>query len=227
MAVDGPRYLRRPQPRGSAGDPRALPHPDAHAHEVPGEGAMRFAYADPPYLGCSVKLYGDHPDAATYDSVEGHAALIEKLVTEYPDGWALSASSSSLQMILGLCPSDIRVLAWVKPFASFKPGVGVAYAWEPIIVLGGRRLSRDKETVRDWISKNITLKRGFTGAKPSAVVFWLLAVLNVQPGDEFDDLFPGSGAVTAALDGWRASHTGESYGELFAERHRNHRRREL
>jgi len=178
---------------------------------------MRFAYADPPYLGCSVKLYGDHPDAATYDSVEGHAALIEKLVTEYPDGWALSASSSSLQTILGLCPSDIRVLAWVKPFASFKPGVGVAYAWEPIIVRGGRRRSRDQETVRDWIAKNITLKRGFTGAKPSAVVFWLLEVLNVQPGDEVDDLFPGSGAVTAALDGWRASQTGESYGELFAE----------
>ncbi len=29
---------------------------------------MRFAYADPPYLGMGKKLYGDHPEHAVYDT---------------------------------------------------------------------------------------------------------------------------------------------------------------
>jgi hypothetical protein len=179
---------------------------------------MRFAYADPPYLGCAVRLYGDHPEAAVYDTVEGHKALIDRMCAEYPDGWALSLSSTSLRTLLPLCPEDVRIMPWVKPFASFKPGVGVAYAWEPLIVRGGRRRTREQDTVRDWIAENITLRRGFTGAKPAAVIFWLLEVLNVQPGDTVDDLFPGSGAVTRALDAWRAAQTGEGFGSLFEAR---------
>jgi len=164
---------------------------------------MRFAYADPPYLGLSVKFYGDmHPDAALYDTLEGHAALINRLSDEFSDGWAMSLHSPALRQILPLCPDDCRVMAWVKPFASFKPGVGVAYAWEPVIVRGGRRRTREQSTVRDWCAVNITLQRGFTGAKPVGFVHWLLEVLNVEPGDEIVDIFPGSGAVTAALGGW-------------------------
>lgn len=162
---------------------------------------MRFAYADPPYLGCAVKLYRHlHGAAAEYDSVTGHGDLIARLVAEFSDGWAMSVNTPSLKDILPLCPRECRVMSWVKPFASFKPGVGVAYAWEPIIVCGGRRRTKDQPTVRDWIAENITLKRGFTGAKPRKVVLWLMEVLNVQPGDEVVDLFPGSGAVQAALD---------------------------
>lgn len=176
---------------------------------------MRFAYADPPYLGLAAKFYGDlHPDAAAYDKPEAHQALIDRLCREY-DGWAMSLHSPSLRTILPMCPPDVRVMSWVKPFASFKPGVGVAYAWEPIIVRGGRRRTRDQETVRDWIAENITLRRGFTGAKPAAVIYWLIEVWNARHGDEIDDLFPGSGAVTAALAGWRAAQTGECDGALF------------
>lgn len=179
---------------------------------------MRFAYADPPYLGLAAKFYGHlHVDAADYDKPEAHQALIDRMCAEY-DGWAMSLHSPSLRQILPMCPPDVRVMSWVKPFASFKPGVGVAYAWEPIIVRGGRRRTKAQRTVRDWIAENITLKRGFTGAKPAAVIYWLLEVWNVQPSDVIDDLFPGSGAVTAALDGWRAAHNGENYGALFAER---------
>ncbi len=162
---------------------------------------MRFAYADPPYLGCGARLYGDrHKDAADCDDPEWHRALIARLVDEYPDGWALSLHEPSLRIILPMCPPDARTMPWVKPFASFKPGVGVAYAWEPVIVRGGRKRTRRQPTVRDWVAANITLRKGFPGAKPADFTFWLLDVLNVQPGDVVDDLFPGSGAVTRAIE---------------------------
>ena len=162
---------------------------------------MRFCYADPPYLGVAQKHYGALHDAAgDYDRPEVHAELIGRLIDEFPDGWALSCSSPSLAVMLALCPADVRVMAWVKPFASFKPGVGVAYAWEPVIVRGGRKRNREQDTVRDWVSANITLQRGFPGAKPRAFALWIMDVLNVQCGDELIDMFPGSGAMQAAFD---------------------------
>ena len=146
---------------------------------------MIFAYADPPYVGQAKRHYGE-------DEIN-HEALIKKLVIEYPDGWALSCSSPSLRMLLPLCPTNVRVMAWVKPFAIFKPGVGVAYAWEPVIVRGGRKRLRTQPTVRDWVSANITLKKGLVGAKPEAFCRWLLDVLNFDPQeDEIVDLFPGT-----------------------------------
>lgn len=177
---------------------------------------MKFAYADPPYLGTAVKHYGDmHPEASVYDTLDGHRTLIERLESDYPDGWALSLGTPSLKHILPLCPDRVRVMAWVKPFASFKPGVGVAYAWEPVIVCGGRPRERSQQTVRDWCAVNITLKRGFAGAKPVGFVHWLLEVLNAQPGDQVDDLFRGSGAVQAAIDGWIEAQTGNCQTALF------------
>lgn len=165
---------------------------------------MRFAYADPPYFGLAAKFYGHlHTDAADYDRIETHRDLVTRLCDEYRDGWAMSLHTPSLRHILPLCPETARTLAWVKPFASFKPGVGVAYAWEPVIVNGGRRRTKEQLTVRDWYATSITLKRGFTGAKPSSMIWWLLSVLNAEPADEIHDLFPGSGAVAVAIDQWR------------------------
>lgn len=170
-----------------------------------GSAPMRFAYADPPYLGQGVKHYGDrHADAADCDTIEWHAALVRRLCEEYPDGWAMSLSSPTLRQILALCPDDCRVMTWVKPFAAFKPGVGVAYAWEPVIVRGGRRRTREQATVRDWHAENITLKKGFPGAKPPGFTRWIVEVLNAAQTDEIHDLFPGSGAVQRELDNWRA-----------------------
>lgn len=163
----------------------------------------RFAYADPPYLGQGRKLYGKlHPDAADFDRPEAHRALIGRLVDEFPDGWALSASSPSLHTILPMCPPDVRVGAWVKPFASFKANVNPAYCWEPVIFTGGRKLGREVDTVRDYVSAPITLKRGTPGAKPDAFCVWLFNVLGMRPEDELVDLFPGSGAVTRAWQRW-------------------------
>jgi hypothetical protein len=177
---------------------------------------VRFALADPPYLGCGQKHYGAlHPDAADYDSIEAHAQLVARLCDEYPDGWALCLHTPSLKAMLNLCPDDVRVGAWVKPFAAFKVNVNPAYAWEPVIWRGGRKRTRQQDTTRDWLAESITMKRGLTGAKPRAFCMWVFDLLNVEPGDEVDDLFPGSGAVGHAI-AERLRHQPEPVG-LFAE----------
>lgn len=157
-----------------------------------------MAYADPPYPGQAKKHYGQFGGSEV-----DHRLLVARLELEYPDGWALSTSSTALRDVLALCPADARVMAWVKPFASFKPGVNPAYAWEPVIVRGGRPYGREAVTVRDWVAANITMQTGMPGAKPEAFCFWLFAALNLHPGDEFDDLYPGSGAVARAWEKWQ------------------------
>ena len=60
---------------------------------------MKFAYADPPYINQSKKHYKNHKD---YAGEVNHKELIDKLVQDYPDGWALSLSAVSLKEILNL-----------------------------------------------------------------------------------------------------------------------------
>lgn len=159
---------------------------------------MKFAYADPPYLGMGAKMY-QRPE---WDDPATHLALIERMQTEYPDGWAMSCSSPSLRVILPLCPDDCRVAAWVKPFAAFRPNVKPAYAWEPVIWRGGRTRTRKDETWHDWHSENITMRRGFQGAKPPGFAIWIVRLLNAKAelGDTITDLYHGSGAM---LGVWR------------------------
>ena len=107
-------------------------------------------------------------------------------------------------------------MAWVKPFASFKKHVTVAYAWEPVIIKGGRKRPITENTVRDWCAVNITLKRGLVGAKPADVVWWILDIFYAQPEDEVHDLFPGSGSVTNAIEAWREAQLGGCNAPLFA-----------
>ena len=153
---------------------------------------MRFAYADPPYIGQAKRHYG--ADAREVNI----RVLVGYLMEAFPDGWALSSSSTGLASVIRDCPAEARIGAWVKPFASFKPGVNPAYAWEPVIFAGGRKRPRNAPTVRDWVSANITLKRGISGAKPDGFCCWLFDLLGMEPSDEFVDLFPGSGAVGRA-----------------------------
>src|ERR1043166_5967819 len=93
------------------------------------ERVLRFAYADPPYIGQARKHYG-------CEEID-HVELLRRLASY--DGWALSCSSPSLREILPMCPETVRVMAWVKPFCAFKVNVNPAYAWEPIIVQVGPR----------------------------------------------------------------------------------------
>ncbi len=164
------------------------------------KAAMRFAYADPPYPGKSRKHYKDHPD---YGGEVDHAALIEMLMREFPDGWALSTNSTVLKDLLPLCPEDIRIGAWVKPFAVFKPHVSVTYGWEPVLFRGGRKRQKGERTPADWVKANITMGQGTVGAKPEQFCYWLFNILNIQEGDDLIDLFPGSGAIGRYLEIWK------------------------
>lgn len=176
--------------------------------------------ADPPYLGCC-GLYGHaHPagdrpfDGQCWNDEATHQRLIEWMVATYPDGWALCLSTPTLYPLLRLCheagATDVRVGAWVKPFHAYKRGVRPAYGWEPLLYRGGHNKNHPPPikggtatTPKDFIAANITLKKGLTGVKPQAVCFWYFDLLNLQMGDQMDDLFPGSGAVTNAWAAWQ------------------------
>lgn len=158
---------------------------------------MKFAYADPPYIGQARRHY----DCLEID----HEALLRKLCVDFPDGWALSASSPSLRIILPLCPPDVRIAAWVKSFCAFKRGVRPAYAWEPVIFRGGRNKNAavpekggKQITPKDFFVAPITLKKGLVGAKPETVCRWILDLLNAAEGDTLCDLFPGAGSMERA-----------------------------
>lgn len=167
---------------------------------------MKFAYADPPYFKCCGLYDHYHPDGLCWDGPATHRLLIERLVDEFPDGWALSASSPSLRTILPMCPEDVRVGSWCKSFCAFKKGVRPCYAWEPVIFWRGRNPNAGhphkpperggkQNTPKDFIVEPITLKKGLTGAKPKKVCEWICDLLHVQPGDEVVDLFPGTGIM--------------------------------
>lgn len=161
---------------------------------------MRFAYADPPYLGAASRLYGPHhPEAAEYDEFATHAELIGHLIEDFPDGWALSLHVPSLRVLLPLCPDDVRVCPWVKGWCSWKPGVSPAYAWEPVILRGGRQ--RPAFKTRDWVMANASSRQPnhVPGQKPVAFCQWILQILGYEDGDELVDLFPGSGVMTRVL----------------------------
>lgn len=161
---------------------------------------LRIGYADPPYPGQSKRLYGDHPD---YAGEVDHAQLARDLAGY--DGFCLHTASTTLCDVLPyFAGQDVRVMAWVKPFAAFKANVPVAYAWEPVIVKASRKpVVKPGMTYRDWCAENITMQRGLPGAKPDAVCRWLFEVMGCQPQDELCDLFPGTGAVTVAWSKWR------------------------
>jgi hypothetical protein len=168
---------------------------------------VRLAYADPPYFGCC-DLYGHHhPDGRCWDDLTTHVALIARLEAEFSDGWSMSLSSPSLRHLLPLCPEGVRVAAWAKPFAVFKPNVNPGYTWEPIIWQGGRKRDRYEATVKDHVIatdsalvESITLQKGLTGAKPRRFAFWVFDLLGAQPTDDFVDLFPGTGVIGKCWD---------------------------
>ena len=162
---------------------------------------MRLGYADPPYPGLA-HLYKNHPD---YAGEVDHKELIDKLEAEF-DGWILHTCCIAIPIVAPLVPRHARWGAWVKSFAAFKPGVRPAYAWEPIIFKPMRRMAANYSgsfIQRDWIEAPMTMRRGFIGAKPAEVCHWAFEVVGAEPTDELFDLYPGSGAVSRAWEGWR------------------------
>jgi hypothetical protein len=158
---------------------------------------LRLAYGDPPYAGQAKRHYAHDPSGIEAAEVD-FPALIAQLRSY--DGWAMSASSPSLGYLLSLAP-EARVAAWVKPFCSWKPTHRVQYSWEPVLFVPARpKGTKGRASVRDFVSANITTRRGTHGAKPDAFCDWILDLIGAEPADHLDDLFPGSGAVGLAWD---------------------------
>jgi hypothetical protein len=155
---------------------------------------MRMAYADPPYPGMAKRFYGGE---SSYAGEVDHQRLIASLSAEY-DGWALSTSAKTLREVLSLCPLKARVCAWVKPIGVSPRTAGLHNTWEPLIVVAGRSLRPGK---RDWLAAQPARGGGkLMGRKPLAFCAWLFDLLGMLPGDEFMDVFPGTGIVGRA---WR------------------------
>ena len=155
--------------------------------------SRRLAYADPPYPGQA---------ASRYNGTEvDHAELVERLRTY--DGWALSTSAAALREVWNLAP-EARCAAWLKTCAS-NGFSRVRWSWEPVLFVTDRRGIRpgERSTVWDGLVCAPQLGPGYWsetagqggGAKPRPFIEWMLALLDYEPGDILDDLFPGSGAV--------------------------------
>lgn len=157
--------------------------------------SMIFAYADPPYPGKS-KYY---PERSEVD----HASLVDRLTTDYPDGWVLSTSSGSLRDVLALCPAGVRVCAWFRGARPTKSRRALT-SWEPVIVCGGRPLqiasSQDLRDALIYQGRFRAFPGAMIGMKPPAFCEWMFRQLGAVRGDRLDDLFPGSGAVTHAWE---------------------------
>lgn len=184
----------------------------------------RLAYADPPYPG-KADLYADHPD---YAGEVDHLELVRRLTGGDYDGWALCTSAAALPLVLGLVAGlearPFRVAAWVRgahPHATAR----VVNAWEPVIVCPARSLRdpRDASPVLDTMGaaprRRATLPTWVIGAKPPAVAEWTFRLMGARPGDELEDLYPGSGLVLRTFRLWSglAPHrTGEEGWQLPA-----------
>lgn len=127
-----------------------------------------------------------------------HRELVASLAAAGYAGWALSTSSKALRDVLALCPPGARVCAWVKPIGVPPATYGLHSTWEPLIVVGGRKL---RPGVRDWLNAQPARGGGILpGRKPIAFCAFLFRALGMVPGDRLVDLFPGTGIVTRAWE---------------------------
>ncbi|MGL5856982.1 MAG: hypothetical protein ACRC35_00975 [Angustibacter sp.] len=172
---------------------------------------LRIGYADPPYPGRARRYYAGHRD---YAGEVDHAELVASLAAGY-DAWALSTSADALQDVLGLCPAGVRVAAWVKGPRANREARSALSSWEPVIYTGARPTPTRPDPLTSptsSVSRRDSLVHGpgprrtdpdrVVGAKPAAFARWLFELLGAQPGDEFVDVFPGSGGITRAWEAY-------------------------
>lgn len=181
-----------------------------------------LAIADPPYLGRAALWYGGkgrskqgsvgracgrgaldaeyNPDAAIYDDPQTHRDLMSQMDSTY-DGWALAASGKTVGWLLPWAyQRGARMAVWHVTNA-IPDGCRVRNTWEAVLyrIPDGRRAVGTGHRVPDLLSAPHPVS-GFVGAKPDTWTRWVLDLLGFQPGDEVHDLFPGSGAVTRAME---------------------------
>jgi hypothetical protein len=145
--------------------------------------------------------------------------LLEQLETF--DGWALSTSRRSLRYILSLIPGgdglsptpgddELIVAPWVK--THFRPKArGPANIHEYVLVKPARRLINGPPD-----ALVAAAARGgdsnLIGRKPIRFCFWVFNLLGASPGDDLDDLFPGSGVVGRCWSEFRRTSMEEENG---------------
>lgn len=179
---------------------------------------MRFAYADPPYLGCCRLYQHEHgDDGLCWDDPATHRKLVERIDAEH-DGWALSLSVKSLSTILSFCPDDALVLAWFKPIAP-PLGDHRRYNWEPVIVRPLRRYGPGYVPIAVVASPPMftfreTPPEHVVGEKPEAFAHWVFANAGLTLDDTMTDVFTGSGAITRA---WQTYNPGPTVPDGYAE----------
>lgn len=180
---------------------------------------MKLAIADPPYLGKAELLYGAtpipdnpsgtvdqirkadvHNDAYIWDDPSTHKQMVADLVDRF-DGFAIAMLPDNLYEYLQWVPRDTRVAVWhdnnVMPTGSHP-----RRRWEAVLVSrpkGRRRVNDVAVPVGDVLS--VPHGKGhFAGRKPRQWTEWVLAMMGYCPThDTVEDLFAGSGAVSATL----------------------------
>jgi hypothetical protein len=102
----------------------------------------------------------------------------------------------ALRDLLPLCPPEARVASWVKPIGARAGTLGIHNVWEPLIVVPGRRL---RPACRDMLVAQPARHGGdLPGRKPLAFCAWMFGLLGLEPGDQLEDAFPGTGIVGRA-----------------------------
>ena len=178
---------------------------------------MKFAIADPPYLGRAVRWYGAggcgngygsgqadiHPEAEIWDNPLTHKQLCKDLLSNY-DGFAIALTVHSLSTYMSELQTNsrngIRVMCWVKP-SSIPSGNRLQNVWEPVIIKmpQSRKKYKSAKSCKDVLEAHPP-RNGFVGSKPALWTNWVLDAMGVIDGDQVDDLFKGSGLVTQAIN---------------------------
>ena len=177
---------------------------------------MKFAIADPPYLGRAHRWYGvggrakggglgradSHPEAYKWDHPAMHLKLAAELLLDY-DGFALACTPHSLSTYLSVIPTHsengIKLLSWIKP-GSMPTGSRITPSWEAVIIrIPKERKARavGKQMV-DYLICSAP-RSGYAGSKPAEWTDWVLNAMGVEAGDTVVDLFVGSGKVSKVL----------------------------
>lgn len=168
---------------------------------------MKFAYADPPYLGQGASRYGHlHPDAAIWDDPATHTALVERLEDEYPDGWAISLTSQPASVMAYVGPGRELAVWHRRGWRTPRPQLRISQNYELVLYRTSVPNMKDRGPMvanvftlggQNWQLSKDGLTH--TGTKPAQFCHWVLDLLGYDPGrDQLDDLFPGEGSMTRA-----------------------------
>lgn len=138
-----------------------------------------------------------HPAASDWDRPETHRRLLEHLEAS-ADGWAIATTPDGIAAY-GALPPEVRILAWVRMNAQ-PGGNRLRSCWEAVLVrqIDGRHRGRGQ--IADVLQLGVHNRAGFVGSKPVEWTRWVLDAIGYEDqADTAEDLFPGSGAVSAAL----------------------------